>query len=728
MTLRRLASVVGFVSVACGAAPTTPPRPTQTARASAQPPAPLAPVELSWIRPPQPPTEALAWSNDRDLVLLEGPDGASLWDTASGRARATFEYAQHAAFSPSNDHFALQRDGDIRVIERASLRLVASLKPPNRHRLISLLERPLRVVTQFESTHYQEPGHQDGLQTWRVNDGTLLAQATCGPVAAVSPERDKAVVQWFWQGETDNSHKVAQVVAFPACAEIASFKLAESDKSQVTSAAFSRDGQHAFATVGYHDANGQALTRGLLKWQAGQALASVASFEPRADVEIDFKELVVDQAGKHAAFVDVQRLVPRTCGSCRYADRSSIGYTEAYEDFRVFDAQGNPVEVSFDEPRLGVGFLAPREVEDEPTLSRQSALFQSPLSPQRPLLVGGAHEPSTLHHLHVGADWFSFQRGRTFVHVDLTKGSVATTTPDGGGRLGEPVPSPDGKRVLLQPRNMVELRDLTAPGMPVLRVVEGTVGFDAWALDSVTFKAKRPQKSCAEPAGCPDQYFIVSAAGDERAVTPAGCEPIRSSFEYCLTRGGALYALGAAQPLLQLGKVRYADWSEHALVAVVTTQDGKTWWVDVAQRLRTEVSREEGLQRSVGFRASKPLAFPPGLDKEALRTFKGTLLERIQLFGDGDRWTLVRPADGARVTLGFPSSFRLEPARTLLVADAGRFFADSEAFDALTFVARGEAGAGRLLSGHDVASSCFDPELLRKLADGKPLGCSALRR
>jgi hypothetical protein len=727
MTLRALAGVVGFVSVACGAAPTAPPRPTPTARASAEPLAPPAPVELSWVRPPQPPTEALAWSSDRDLALLEGPDGASLWDTASGRARATFEYAQHAAFSPSNSHFALQRDGDIRVIERSTLRLVASLKPPTRHRLVSLLERPLRVVTQFESTRYEEPGHQDGLQTWRVEDGALLAQATCGPVMAVSPERDKAVAQWFWQGETDTSHKVAQVVTFPACSEIASFKIAESDKSELTSAAFSRNGQHAFVTVGYHDANGRSLTRGLLRWQAGQDLQAIVTFQPHGEVEIDFKELVVDQAGKHAAFVDVERLVPRTCGSCRYADRSSIGYTQAYEDFRVFDAQGKLVDASFDEPRLGVGFLPPRDVEARLDFSRQSALFQSPLSPKRPLLVGGANEPSTLHDLHVGADWFSFQRGRSFVHVDLTKGSVATATPEGGGRLGAPVPSPDGKRVLLQLRNMVELRDLTAPGLPVLRVVEGTAGFDAWALDSAEFKVKRSQNSCAEPSGCPEPHFIVGAAGDERAVKPLGCEPIRSSFEYCVTRDGAVYAWGAAQPLLQLGKVRYADWSEHALVAVVTTQDGKTWWVDLAQKLRTEVSREEGLQRSGEFRASKPLAFPPGLDKTALRTFKGTLLERIQLFGDGDRWTLVRPADGARVTLGFPSSSRLEPARTILVADAGRFFADPEAFDALTFVAHGEAGAGRLLSGRDVASSCFDPELLRKLADGKPLGCSALR-
>lgn len=727
MTMRVAAVAVGLMAVACAAAPSAPPRPTQLARASAEPAGPPLPVELRWLRPPQPPTKALAWSRDRDLVLTSGPDGASLWDVASGRARAAFDYTRHAAFSPSSSHFALQLDDDIRVIERATLRIVATFKPPKRHRLVALLEGPLRVVTQFESTHYAEPGHQDGLQTWRVEDGALLTQTTCGPIVAVSPEQDKAVAQWFWQGETDDSHKVAQVVTFPACKEVASFKIPESDKSQVTAAAFSRDGQHAFVSVGYRDGNGQSLTRGLLKWQAGQDLRDIATFVPRSDVEIDFQEVVVDRAGKRAAFVDVERLVPRTCGSCRYADRSSIGYTQGYEDFRVFDALGQSVEASFDEPRLGVAFFPSRDVEGQPSLSRQGAVFQAPLSAKTPLLVGGAHEPSTLHNLHVGADWFSFQRGRTFIHVDLAKGSVASATPEADGRLGEPIPSPDGKRVLLQPRNKVELRDLTTPALPILRVVEGAAGYEPWALDGATFKVRRPQKNCASPTGCPEQYFIVGVGGDERAVSPPGCEPIRASFDYCLTRDGAVYALDSARPLLQLGQVRYVNWSEQALVAVVTTQDGKTWWVDLAQKLRSEISREEGIQRSATFRAGKALEFPKGLDKDALRTFKGTLIGRIQLFGDGDRWTLERSSDGARLTLGFAGQSASLPARTSLAADAGRFFAEPEDFDSLTFAVRGEAGAGRLLSGRDVAKSCLDPELLRKLVEGKPLGCVALR-
>jgi hypothetical protein len=727
MTMRATAVLVGVMTMACASAPPAQPRPTQPTRASAEPPAPPSPVELEWLRPPQAPRQALAWTRDRDLVLLNGPDGASLWDVASGRARAAFAYTRHAAFSPSSSHFALQLDDDVRVIERATLRLVTTFKPPKRHRLVALLEGPLRVVTQFESTHYAEPGHQDGLQTWRVEGGSLAAQTTCGPIVAVSPEGDKAVAQWFWQGEADDSHKVAQIVAFPACKELASFKVAESDKSEVTAAAFSRDGQHAYVTVGYRDGNGQSITRGLLEWQAGQALRDVATFLPRSDAEIHFQELVVDEAGKRAAFVDVERFVPRTCGSCRYADRSSIGYTQSYEDFLVFDPRGNSVEESFDDARLGVGFLAPRDVEGRPSLSRQAAVFQAPLTAKKPLLVGGAQEPSTLHHLHVGSDWFSFQRGRTFIHVDLAKGSVASATQEADGRLGEPIPSPDGKRVLLQPGNKVELRDLTTPGLPILRVVEGAAGYQPWALDNASFKVRRAQKSCANPAGCPEQYFIVEVGGNERAVSPPGCEPIRASFDYCLTRDGAVHALGSAQPLLQLGQVRYADWSEHALVAVVTTQDGKTWWVDLSQKLRSEISREEGIERSRAFRTSKSLEFPKGLDKDALRTFKGTLLERIQLFGDGDRWTLGRPADGARLTLGFISSSTSQLARTVLVADAGRFFAEPEDIDSLTFALRGEAGAGRLLSGRDVAMSCLDPELLRKLVEGSPLGCVALR-
>lgn len=727
MTLRALAGVVVLVTVGCAVPSTAPPRSTRVARASAKPPAPPAPAPLAWIRPPQPPSQALAWSNDRDLALLEGPDGASLWDVASGRPRASFEYAQHAAFSPSNSHFALQYDSDIRVVERATLRVVATIAPPQRHRLVALLEQPLRVVTQFESSHYAEPGHRDGLQTRRVEDGALLAQSTCGPVKAVSPERDRAVVQWFWQGETDDSHTVAQVVTFPGCREIARFSVPESDKNEVTAAAFSRDGQHVFATVGYHDADGQAITRGLIKWQNGQALDSIATFLPRGEVEIDFEELVVDQAGKRVAMVDVEKLVPRTCGSCRYADRSSIGYTEGYEDFRVFDAQGQAVEASFEDAKLGVGFFPPRQVEGRASFARPSALFQAPLSAPRALFVGGAKEPSTLHNLHVGSDWFSFQRGRTFFHVDLAKGSIASAVPEGDGRLGEPIPSPDGKHVLLQTWNKVELRDLTAPGLPIVRVVEGAAGFDAWSLDSSVFKVKRPQIDCTNPEGCPGRYSVVGPVGDERAVAPAGCEPIKASFEYCQTPDGAVFVAGAAQPLLQLGKVRFAYWSEKALVGVVTTRDGKTWWVDLVQKLRTEISREEGVQRGLAFSDGKPWDLPKGLDKEAQRTFKGTLLGQIQLFGDGDRWTLLRPADGARLTLGFGSSTPSQPARPLLIADAGRFVADPEAMDGLTFVARGQAGAGQLLSGRDVANDCLDPELLRKLADGKPLGCVALR-
>ena len=727
MMLRALAGAVGLLAGACAVVVPAQPWSTPPARASAEPPPAPVPVELVWLRPPQPPTQALAWSNDRELALLEGPDGASLWDVQSGRARASFEYAQRAAFSPSNSHFALQREGDIRVIERASLKLIATVTPPKRHRLVALLEAPLRLVTQFESTHYGEPGHQDGLQTRRVADGALLAQSTCGPVKAISPERDKAVVQWFWQGEADDSHTVAQIVTFPACRALASYKIAESDKSEVTAAAFSRDGKHAFATVGFHDANGQSITRGLVKWQAGQALDSIATFLPQGEVEIDFKELVVDRAGRRVAMVDLERLVPRTCGSCRYADRSSVGYTESYEDFRVLDAQGQAVEASFDESRLGVGFLPPRTIEGQPAFARKNAAFQAPLSAPRALLVGGAQEPSTLHNLHVGSDWFSFQRGRTFIHVDLKKGSVASAVPEGQGRLGEPIPSPDGKRVLLQTWNKVELRDLTLPGLPVLRVVEGTVASDAWALDSAAFKVKRPGNACTNPEGCPASYFIVGPSGDERAVAPVGCEPIRVGFEYCQTRDGAVYVAGAGQPLLQLGNVYYANWSAHALVGVVTTRDGKTWWVDLVQKLRTEISREEGLARSAAFRDAKPWALPKGLDKEAQRKFKGTLLEQIQLFGDGDRWTLVRPADGARLTLGFGRSSPSQPVAPLLIADGGRFFAAPEAFDSLTFAVRGEAGAGQLLSGRDVANSCLDPELLGKLADGKPLGCVALR-
>jgi hypothetical protein len=87
----------------------------------------------------------------------------------------------------------------------------------------------------------------------------------------------------------------------------------------------------------------------------------------------------------------------------------------------------------------------------------------------------------------------------------------------------------------------------------------------------------------------------------------------------------------------------------------------------------------------------------------------------------------VRPSDGARLTLGFASSSPSLPARTILAADAGRFFAEPEDADSLTFAVRGEAGAGRLLSGRHVAKGCLDPELLQKLVEGKPLGCVALR-
>ena len=393
----------------------------------------------------------------------------------------------------------------------------------------------------------------------------------------------------------------------------------------------------------------------------------------------------------------------------------------------MFDDRGKQVDESFDDAKLGVGFLGPRDVEGRPAFSRHSAVFQAPLTAPKPLLVGGSQQPSTLHSLHVGADWFSFQRGRTFFHVDLTQGSLASVTPDGEGRLGEPIPSPDGKRVLLQSSNKVELRDPTTPGLPIVRVVEGTAGFDAWSLDGSAFKVRRPQQGCANPAGCPDQYFIVGAAGDERAVSPPGCDPIRSKFDYCLGRDGGVYADGVAQPLLQLGNVYYAIWSEREPVGVVTTRDSKTWWLDLAQKTRTEISHDEGLRRSGAFLRPKALAVPNGLDKEAQRTFKGTLLERIQLFGDGDRWTLVRSADGARVTLGFQDLPSSRPAQAVLVADSGRFLAEPAAFDALSFAVKGEAGAGQLLSGHDVAESCLDRELLRKLAEGKPLNCVAPR-
>jgi hypothetical protein len=89
---------------------------------------------------------------------MNGPDGASLWDVASGRARAAFAYARHAAFSPSNSHFALELDDDIRVIERATLRLVTTFKPPKRHRLVALLEGPL-------GARQRRPAHLQGHAT-----------------------------------------------------------------------------------------------------------------------------------------------------------------------------------------------------------------------------------------------------------------------------------------------------------------------------------------------------------------------------------------------------------------------------------------------------------------------------------------------------------------------------------------------------------------------------------
>lgn len=109
---------------------------------------------------------ALAFSPDKNLILVASGQGVSFWDLHSGKMRGTNALGAPAiAFSPNGKSLAVAKDDTITVIDVRSGQTLASLHQPDVATVVALASRGNRIAA---------GGAYDRIKIWDAKSGSQL--------------------------------------------------------------------------------------------------------------------------------------------------------------------------------------------------------------------------------------------------------------------------------------------------------------------------------------------------------------------------------------------------------------------------------------------------------------------------------------------------------------------------------------------------------------------------